>query len=221
MKMASTENSRLERLEAELAEQRAATAKLEAEIASLRRARQPVPKPAPEEGVKITSPRPSNGEFSMPSAAELRQLHELVCDRFPSLRPQFSRKWEAEDERQYFEGFTNSFLALGHIDRSEIVDARHYLTHWQEHAEEILRPMGKAGRIDGFLAAAIAHGDVPYRLPDAHKGIVAELGLLHYGSGRRCTNKWREVLSMGRVLAPAPVASRPLYSQPRVLEAAT
>jgi hypothetical protein len=85
--MASTDN-RLEKLESELAEQRAKTAKLEAEIAGLRGGRQATPNPPPEEGVKIISPRPSNREFVMPSGVELARLHELVCTRFSSLRPQ-------------------------------------------------------------------------------------------------------------------------------------
>jgi hypothetical protein len=221
MKMATTDSIRLEKLERELTEQREKTSKLESEIARLRGERQTKPAVTkPEEGVKIISPAPSNGEFVMPTSDELARLREIVFAKYPSLRPQFSRKWEADDERQYVEGFTNSFLALGYIDRAEIVDTKHYLLHWQENAAEILRAMGKAGRIDGFLVAAIGHGDIPYRLPDANKGIVAELGLHHYGSGRRCKNAWRAVLATGRVLAPAPIVSRPLYSQPRVLEAA-
>jgi hypothetical protein len=209
--MASIDN-RLEKLESELAEQRAKTARLEAEIAGLRGARQAVPNSAPEEEVKIFSPRPANGDFVMPSGVELARLHELVCTRFPSLRPQFSRKWAAEDERQYVEGFTNSFRALGHIGRAETVYTKHYLTYWQEHCEEILRSMGKFGHVDGLLAASIAHGDICYRVPNAAQGIVAELGLLHFGSGRLCKNKWRDVLNTGQLLPPAPV-SRPQHSQ--------
>jgi hypothetical protein len=49
----------LESLEAELAEQREKTARLEAELAELRGGHQAVPTPPPIEEVKIFSPRPS------------------------------------------------------------------------------------------------------------------------------------------------------------------
>jgi hypothetical protein len=218
--------SRLEALEAALAEQQAKTANFEAEIATLKAHQNappaPVkvvqPKPVEEEGTRISYPAPRS-LFEMPDAAQLERLAQIVFTKFPTLRPTFSGRWAQEDQLEFDRGFRSAFFALGHIERRVDVDRKRALSFWAQLAEETCRALGRSASIPGsaLVVAAVASGNTKYILADRMNGIVPELGLC-FGSnmGKLPGNEWRTVLATGQILAPiAPQWTREFYPTPQ------
>jgi hypothetical protein len=162
------------------------------------------PKPAPiEEGVRITQLPPQSTAVE-PSPAELKQLFSLSFVRLKELgkAPVFSGPSAELDKEKYFQGFCNSFFALGFISRADSLDKKHSASFWLGRANDVLRERGTPRELDGFLAAVIAWG-VPYNDSRLFP-FVQEYGLVDYGMGRPATDAWRKVPAAGR--APEPTA---------------
>jgi hypothetical protein len=137
----------------------------------------------------ISYPEPASSSLR-PSADKLRLLYEIVLRRYPQLAPEsLWRRWRDDDADDHFQGFVSSFERLGFIGRTEI-DKRYYVSHWTEEARQWLtihRP-GLHGNIGAdFLAAVVAHGDIPYVVGDPSQGIVWSIGVSPFrGMVLRC-----------------------------------
>jgi hypothetical protein len=144
----------------------------------------------------------SRVHYEAPSDDELRRLLEIVVTALPDLRQVVT---PAE--------FGRAMFAVSTFGRTAAPDTAHYFAHWVEIANARLKDVG-LGEIGGgaLMAGVLAHGDVVWRAHDRFAGQLCELGLAEYpGSGRPCSNRWRDLLS-GRstVLAPVPSDRRAL-----------
>jgi hypothetical protein len=72
------------------------------------------------------------------------------------------------------------------------------------------RPAHRGNIGAGFLAAVLAHGDIPYTVGDENHGVVWSVGVTPFG-GKLATDAWRRVLD-GQLLAP--VAPERRFAQP-------
>jgi hypothetical protein len=168
------------------------------------------PKPAlVEEGARIT-PLPPASSFIAPNENELRSLMKIAIARLAQmdLAPEFSGPRAEEKQTVYFQQFCAAFRALGHITRSAELDKKHARSYWAGVGEAILRAQGDDCGLPigpAFLAAVIAHGDIPFNDPREYPFVV-ELGLRDYGMGTPATDGWRKVLAAGK--APAPTARK-------------
>jgi hypothetical protein len=183
-------------------------AALELELAELKKAagKTPVPPPPPkDEGVRIVLVE-ERTSFVRPTLGELRKLYEIVCGKYPQFRPRSSpARFADQEEEEFFAGFEWPFERLGHIGRAGAPDTRRYIGHWVEETKDWLRlhrPAHRGNVGGGFLAAVIAHGDVPYTIGDADRGVVWSIGVTPFG-GKLATDAWRRVLD-GQLLAPTP-----------------
>jgi hypothetical protein len=213
------ETSRLEALEAALAEQQAKTENFEAEIAALKAQMAPpakiAAKPPVDEGTRVFAEAPTNNCFVAPTPDELHRLCEAVLRKYPVLRP--SNLDDEFESAKFAREFANTFAALSLVRRAEAVDTKRALWAWVDHLNEVGKAAGLLN-IDGsaLYVAAIAHSDIPFSDPSAAKmGVARELGLQFYGSGRRATNCWERTLH-GRILAPIVPASSRNYPTPGV-----
>jgi hypothetical protein len=168
-----------------------------------------MPKP---EGTTVSFPV-ARSAFIMPSSDELRRLRDIVFANFAKLNVADGLVFRGDAEQnsaEYFRQFCASFRALGALHRTEKPDRKHYLSHWIDTCEDMLKPMGNSTTLSGlpFLAAALAHGDIAYAGLFT-EGCVAELGLNAFRIGKPPGDAWRRVLSTGRVLPMVlPLASR-------------
>jgi hypothetical protein len=201
----NTTNQRIAALEAELAA-------LEAKLAALKGAgKPPVPPPQPvkDEGVRVMIIE-ERTTFVRPTLGELRKLYEIVCSKYPQFRPRSSpARFADQDEEEFFAGFEWAFERIGHIGRAGAPDTRRYVGHWIEETKDWLRlhrPAHRGNVGGGFLAAVIAHGDVPYIVGDEDRGVVWSIGVTPFG-GKLATDAWRKVLD-GQLLAPVPPERR-------------
>jgi hypothetical protein len=149
--------------------------------------------------------------FVRPTLNELRKLYEIVCSKYPQFRPAIvSGRFADQDAAECFAGFEWSFERLGHIGRLGAPDTRRYVDHWVEEARDWLRlhRPSHGGNIGaGFLAACVAHGDIPYVVGDKNLGVVWVIGVAPFG-GRPASDAWRAVLKGGNVMAPSQPARR-------------
>jgi hypothetical protein len=183
-------------------EQKIAEAQLE--LQALKAGKAPPPPPPRDEGPRIVLLE-ERTTFVRPTLNELRKLYEIVCSKYPqftSREPSTSR-FADDNAREYFEGFTWAFERLGYIGRSATPDHKHYVDFWSAECRDWLRlhrpaHVGNIGA--GFLAAVVAHGDVPYTVGDEQRGIVWAVGLTSFG-GTKATDAWRRVLD-GKLMAP-------------------
>jgi hypothetical protein len=215
------ETSRLEALEAALAEQQAKTANFEAEIATLKAQVAPpapvksAPKPVEEEGARISYPAPVSN-FIMPSSTELKQLLSIVLRKFPQLAPDMTDRWSQNNEADFARKFAAAFKAIGQMHRTEKPDRKRYASYFVDHAEDLLRAQGASAEIGpAFLPACLAHGDVPisdWRID----GVALELGLNIYRIGRPATDAWKRVLATGNTIALIAPPSTRNYPTPGV-----
>jgi hypothetical protein len=190
-------------------------AALNAEIAKLK-AEQPAPPPRPprDEGPRIVLIE-ERTTFVRPTLNELRKLYEIVCGKYPQFtsRAPSTLRWAADEAREYFEGFTWAFERLGFIGRSIAPDHKHYVDFWSAECRDWLRlhrpaHVGNIGA--GFLAAVVAHGDIPFIVGNLAQGIVWSVGITTFG-GAKATDAWRRVLD-GQLMAPTPPDRR--FAQP-------
>jgi hypothetical protein len=188
-------------------------AALELEFAELKKAAGKTPptpqQPVQDEGVRITLVE-ERTTFVRPTLGELRKLHEIVCSKYPQFRPRSSPARFADQEaEEFFQGFEWAFERLGNIGRIAAPDNRRYIGHWTEEARDWLRlhrPTHRGNIGAGFLAACVAHGDIPYVVGDADQGVVWTVGLTSFG-GRQAADAWRKVLD-GQLMVPTPPERR-------------
>jgi hypothetical protein len=103
--------------------------------------------------------------------------------------------------------FAVAFAFVSVAGRQDTVDETRYLVTFAEAAMAWAKSRGAAVEIkpNMILAACIAAGDVPFRIPSSHEGIVAAVGLHLLGStGRQADHEaWRGLLRGTRNLLPA------------------
>jgi hypothetical protein len=160
-------------------EQQAAA--ITAEIAAIKAGKTSPPLPPIDDrhGVRIIQlTEPSN--FIRPTQKELRALPAAVVAKYPRLgqpKTLTGRNDDLEAE-EYSAGFEWAFERLGNIRRANVPDTRHYVGHWVEECKEWLRlhrPAHRGNIGAGFLAAVVAHGDIPFTVGDEQRGIVGPL----------------------------------------------
>jgi hypothetical protein len=192
----STEG-RIAMLEAQVAAAQAEIAKLKGDPPHVT-----PPQPAKDKGLRITYlVEPSS--FVRPTQNELHKLHDIVLAKYPQFSPQLSLRWASQEKQEYFDGFEWAFERLGFIGRSATPDHKHYVDFWCSECRDWLRLHRPAhcGNIGaGFLAAAIAHGDICFTPSDEQRGIVWAVGLTALG-GTKASDAWRRVLD-GKLMAP-------------------
>jgi hypothetical protein len=199
-------DDRIAALEAKIASAQAELAEIKAGKAP------PPPQPPRAEGPRVVLIE-ERTTFVRPTLGELRKLHGIVCNKYPQFRPRSSARFADQEEQEFFEGFEWAFERLGHINRAAVPDTRHYVGHWLEEAKDWLRLHRPAhcGNIGGgFLAAVVAHGDIPFVVGDEQRGVVWAIGVTTYG-GRQASDAWRHVLD-GKLMAP--VAPERRFAQP-------
>jgi len=135
---------------------------------------QSTPRQTKDEGTKVSYP--VENAVADPSAEERQQLLKIVLQHYPSLAPSQNRQNEFEND------FRRAFSALGRIGRGEEPDRRRYVSYFIDE----LRPL-MGGYVCGqaFLAAALAHGDVPFVTEVPNGGVLWELGLKIHGGKNR------------------------------------
>jgi hypothetical protein len=169
----------------------------------------PVPPPK-DEGPRIVLIE-ERTTFVRPTLNELRKLYEIVCNKYSQLasRAPSTSRWADDEAREYFEGFEWSFERLAHIGRTATPDHKHYVDFWSSECCDWLRRHRPAHRGNigaGFLAAVVAHGDIPFIVGNLAQGIVWSVGITTFG-GTKATDAWRRVLG-GNALAPSPPSLR-------------
>jgi hypothetical protein len=176
----------------ELDSLKARVAALEAKVGIVKAAEaaRPAPRLREEERLSIkVIQQPET--FVMPSTGDLKNLLEIALQHYPMLRSSNS------DSEYFFRGFALAFRRLGNMERAEKPDQTKYVSFWFDECIRWLRAANYHGDISGdaFIAAAIAHGDIPFVAADPSRGKVWALGLKEYGGGRSCSGAWRKVLS--------------------------
>jgi hypothetical protein len=181
----------------------AENAALRAEVAALknmqgRRTAIPVHRPVERE-LTVTTPAPVS-TFKMPTLDQLAKLLDIVGRHFPSLLSVDGPAFEGtstERHKQYCEQFEGAFLAIGNMKRKDRPDTTVYLSYHIEVAESVLKSFGRPSmtiRGNAFLAACLAHFDVPVSsIGRQHEGIVTEIGLHQY-VGRPAGDAWRRII---------------------------
>jgi hypothetical protein len=155
-----------------LAELKAEAARLDARIAELEGNtpnRVPQPQPVKNEGTRVVLLE-ERTNFVRPTLKELRKLHDIVCNKYPQFRPRtIAARFADQDAEECFEGFEWSFERLANLGRLDAPDTRRYVDHWVEETKDWLRlhrPAHRGNIGAGFLAACIAHGDIPFIVGD-------------------------------------------------------
>ena len=141
-------------------------------------------------------PKPPSSSLVMPSDAELHKLVEIVYRARPDLD---LRRDPDQRHLRHDHEFAVTFHMLGALGRTEQVDHGKALSYWCQVVRESLSDYyGITVEVPGniLLAAALAHGDVPY-------GRNA-MGLRWFEAGRPATDAWRTVLKTGQLLKPSP-----------------
>ena len=144
-------------------------------------------------GFRITELPPQTG-YLRPHDEALREVLRIV-----KANP-FGLDLSAVEEGP----FSRAMLFVGLCFRLDQPSTKYYLSGWVDFANDFLDRQGMAADIaaNSLIAAVIAASDVPYRLPDARYGQVAEIGLDRF-VGKANTNGWR-LLSTRPLRAPLP-----------------
>jgi hypothetical protein len=150
--------------------------------------------------VTITTALPATG-FVCPTDAELRTLLKMVLGAHAGLRE------HAEATEGFEAEFGRAFVAVGYAWRTVEPVTTRYFSALVDDANQLLREHWRASAVSGaaFLAAVIAHGDIPWRPAERSVGQLLEVGL-NPDSGLRCGNVWRQIVA-GRALR-SPLAPR-------------
>jgi hypothetical protein len=190
--MADNTEQRIRRLEAEIAELRAAKSAPQIPIAA---------PPLDEEGaVRVTYPR--TYPIAMPTRAEYDKLLAIVARA--GLVPR------SADPAEFFAGFVASFERLASLRRLDGLDMGRQAHDWAIEAYGWLQQRGThAETTNGsFFAACVAAGDVQYRFANSALGVPARVGLTHDTDARMAASSaWRGVLERGQPRPPLPLAT--------------
>jgi len=161
--------------------------------------------------VSITHPH-EEPTGTPPTEDEHLKLLSVVFGKIPGLRPAETRTAEFQAD------YRSAFEALRRVGRAEKPDPGKSVSWWIEEFR-YAHLLGAEVRSNAFLAAVLAHGDIPYVRGNG-ANISWELGLVLYGTSRRPTgDAWRKVLQTGELLRPSPLA-RPLTPEERAVERA-
>ena len=166
-------------------------AALEAEIASLKGK----PRPAPDEGAKISQPRARLDD--LPDEDQCRQLLKIVTARHSILRQEpSSPRWAEADRDRFFNGFRG---ALAWCDvaatRTDKLDHKYGVRYWKDECSAWCRAQQLEGpySVGAFMAACIAGGIRSAALNNFPHDLSVAVG--HYG--RVVRGGWRRVLKDG------------------------
>ena len=163
----------------------------------------------------ITGVQASTWRFKMPSDEQLRQLDDIVVRVYPKLG--LARDAIGEEIELRARAFKNSFLAVAYLGRRDAPETKnaHSLAWWLGYVRDWL---AESDVLNGditqpaFVAAIVAHGDVPF-FPLTRYPFDVSLGLMIGYAGRRATDAWRAVLESGQ--PPAPVKPYRSIVEPR------
>jgi hypothetical protein len=125
-----------------------------------------------------------------PTAGQFQQLGILIKSRYPGLTTGIDRGTE----------FRTGFLFLLYAGRRATPDTGRAMSFWTQTANDWFDKHSLVARTnsDALLAAAIAHGCIPFTGPT-----YATLGITLGESSEPLPSKWRQVLEQGRVFDPA------------------
>ena len=161
----------------------------------------------------ITGRAAEHWRFQMPTDEQLRQLDEIVARAYPKLG--LPRDAIGEEIEQRAHTFKNAFLAVGYLGRRDAPETKnaHALSWWLGYIKDWLAESDVCGDVTqaAFVAACVAHGDVPFFPLDRYPYDIS-LGLMIGYAGRRATDAWRKVLESGQ--PPAPVKPYKMILEP-------
>ena len=194
----------MSKIEDRLAALEAENARLNAELAALKPKPIVLPRGASlveERGVSIRNPPPGFC-FAMPTDDELARLRAIVIAAYAGLEYSVGRLDRFGPSP--FDSFKAAFEGIGRLGRTpEPVDgvSLDFYIGLINHELKISTELtGQA-----FLAAMLAHGDIPFRpLGQSQFGHLPTFGLAHHvNTGRPATGEgWRAVLAAGAVPQP-------------------
>ncbi len=105
--------------------------------------------------------------------------------------------------------FSVAFEALAHVNRTDTVDTRYYLAHWNDKIQNIARALRYFTRISNapMISAALAWGDIPHNVGiDNNHSAVCCFGLADGGGRPPNAAGWKAVLEKGKLLPPTSTA---------------
>lgn len=157
-------------------------------------------------GVTISTAAPTAPEsFVAPTAGEARKLQGMIYRLRPCLDLRADRDFRSVNLTR---AFGQAFLALSWTGRRGDVDHSKSIEWWRAYAIDRLRDGGIEAEIpyQVFLAAVLAHGDIP------HSRDALGLALVHTGIPAACG--WRSVLKSGAILPSSPEQQAPRGHEP-------
>ena len=161
----------------------------------------------------ITGRAAERWRFQMPTDEQLRQLDAIVVRAYPKLG--LPPDAIGEEVEQRARAFRNAFLAIGYLGRRDEPETKnaHSLAWWLGHIKDWLNESELPADLtqSSFVAACVAHGDVPFFPLDRYP-YDTSLGLMIGYAGRRATDAWRKVLTSGQ--PPAPVKPVKMILEP-------
>jgi hypothetical protein len=134
--------------------------------------------------MRITVALPDT-HFERPSAEELRRLRKIVVS---------AHGWLADHDE---ESFGRAFVAVGYHFRTPAPDKSRYFHAIVDEANRLLDEVLGLTKIDGiaFMAAILAHADVPWQEANSRLGALLEIGLCPtHGIRLARPNRWRALV---------------------------
>jgi hypothetical protein len=154
--------------------------------------------PLPPSPVRITHP---TSKVEIPSAKEFDRLSEIVLRRYPQLAPRADR--EGFDAQ-----FRVAFQRLLHVGRKDKLDMQYGWEFWTDDCRNWQQQHRVAQGVSvspaALVAAIVACNDILFSPLDRFPFDLG-FGLVAFGGGRPSTDRWREVLTTGRLLEPTPL----------------
>jgi hypothetical protein len=158
------------------------------------------------------SPPMKNASFVMPNDAQLHQLLDIACRKFPVLRKGISTgRFADQDERDFFNEYASAFCALGTVSRLPAgeVDEKHSADRWIRVVRNRLQGGSQSVGLLPLTAAVICHNDIPFMLNPNHM-MSSSFGLRDDGAGIMASDAWQRVISSNTVRdsLPLPLPAR-------------
>jgi hypothetical protein len=145
-------------------------------------------------------------KITMPPAAELQKLLDVVLTTYPKLRTWSpGDRYATSDAFEFFNQFACAFAYISRTGRAATIDRKYSLDFWTAQAEDFCRRQQMpVNSISGssFLAAVLASGDIPFTVPDGW-GNSWSFGLQPWG-GLPATALWCDVLRDQKINDPVP-----------------